>query len=110
MGESDLMEIALMAFESSDFGGRCILQKQDVPCSPGSIGVGSRFVAGGFSPNAEQTVVIRKSVFTGIPKTGQPITVTDGNGTSRALKVANEGVRDCIFAWELTVDDSNQNA
>lgn len=110
MAESDLMNMALCAFESSDFGGTITYAGKIYPCSVGSLGVGSRFVAGGFSPNMEATVVVRKGVLDVAFKTGERIGVTDGNGTTRALKIANEGVRDCIFAWELTCDSVNQNA
>ena len=110
MAEYDLMETALLQFEASDFGGTATLGGATVPCSPGSMGIGSRLLEGGFSPNAEATVVIRKSQYATKPKVGMAITVTDGNGTAQRLKITDDGVRDCVFAWELTCDNVVQGA
>ncbi len=109
--ESDMLEVALMAREDSDFGGTLTYGADDYPCSIGTTGFGARLVAGGFSPNAEITITLRKSVFDpdGLDA-GQPLTVKDANGLARSLKIATEGVKDCVYAWELTCNDLNQNA
>lgn len=110
--ESDYMEQALMAQESTDFGGMIKDGKSSYPCSMGTTGMAARLVAGGFSPNAEVLVTVRKSAMAGVPayKTGRPLQLTSRDGTTRNLKIAQEGIRDCIYAWELTLDDANQNA
>lgn len=111
MAESDLLEYALLAFEASDFGATfTTTNAQPLPCSFGTLGHNNRLTAGGFSPNDEATIVVRKTV-TGIQfRTGQSITVTDSAGSVRTLKIASEGIRDCIYAWELTLDSINQRA
>lgn len=101
-----------MTFEASGFGASFTYGKTSGPCSLGTIGFGGRLVAGGISPNAEATIVIRKSVLPGDNlKVGQPFVATkNGDGKTKNLKIAQEGIRDCIFAWELTLVDQNQNA
>jgi hypothetical protein len=110
--ESDMLCDGLMEREDSDFGATFTYGAlKGLPCSLGTIGYGGRLVAGGISPNAEATIVIRKSVLPGDNlKVGNSIVVTKGDGKAKNLKIAKEGIRDCIFAWELTLDDQNQNA
>lgn len=110
--ESYMLETALAQAETSDFGAILNYGGVDYPCCPGSLGYGGRFVSGGISPNAELIITLRKSLFPVLPtfKTGQPATVTWNNGLSKAVKIASEGVRDCIYAYELTCNDLNEGA
>lgn len=108
--ESDMMEYSLLTFEASDFGATFVYGTTTGPCSLGTIGFGGRLVSSGISANAETTVVIRKSLMPGAElESGQPITVADKTGKARALKIATEGIKDAIYAWEITCDDANQN-
>lgn len=110
--ESQMLEYGLLQREASDYGATVNYAGVVYPCSLGTIGFGARLVAGGFSPHAETTVVIRKSILPAntVFATGQTFAVTDGNGDLRNLKIASEGIRDLIYAFELTCDDPSQNA
>jgi hypothetical protein len=109
--ESDLLEMGLMARECSGFGATFQYGTITGPCSLGAIGFGGRIVSSGISPNAETKVVIRKTVLPDAElESGQPLSVTDRSGKSRALKIATEGIEDLIYAWEITCNDPNQNA
>lgn len=109
-GESQYMEAGLLAFESSDFGATFTAYGVTGPCSFGTKGYGGRFVGAGISPGSEAIVVIRKAVLGKLMKIGDRFQITDGNGTVHQFKIATDGIRDCIFAWELTLNDPNQNA
>lgn len=105
------MEAGLVQREGSDYGGSFRYGTNDYPCSMGTTGFGARLVSGGFSPHSEVTITVRKSVIPDAQfKSSQPMTVTDKQNQSRRLMIAEEGIRDCIYAWELTLKDPNTNA
>ena len=110
-GQAQYMEAGLLAFESTDFGATFKTTAGVTgPCSYGTKGYGGRFTGAGISPGSEAIVVIRKAVLKGPLKIGDLFQITDGSGTVHKFKIATEGIRDCIFAWELTLNDPNQNA
>lgn len=104
--------MGLQAREESDFGGTFKWGADTYPCSFSVIGFGGRFVNGGLSPNAEVTLTIRQEILpaTVVFAVGKTFTATDKKGITRGLKIASEGIRDCIYAWELTCDSPNQKA
>ena len=111
-GEAAFLEYMLLTQEASDFGATLTYNAATYPCSIGDAGVNARFVQGGFSPNVEIMVVIRKSVLPAgtVLKVGTLLAIQDAFGTVRNMKIAADGVRDLVFAWQLNCSDVNQNA
>lgn len=111
-GEADFLEMSLIQQEDTDFGGTIKIGQVEFPCSLGTLGFSARLVPGGISSGVDTILTVRKSV---VPSSlvitpNMPLTAKDKCGIERKLKIASGGVRDCLYAWELTCDDQNQNA
>lgn len=107
----ELLELGLVTREQSSFGGTLSFgNNQSAPCSMGTAGFGGRLTAGGISPGTEVLVTVRKEVLKCDLKVGQFFSLTDAFKNTRDLKIARDGIRDCIFAWEINFVDRNQNA
>jgi len=115
MFENDLGEEALQEMEQSDItGARVSYAGGDYPCTMVVEGMGSIFIPGGQSPKAETTIYIRKAV---LPddvefRPGHNLDATrNSTGGNKALTIAQDlGIRDLVFAYELTCVDRNENA
>jgi hypothetical protein len=86
----------------------------DYPCTQIITGFGGLFVLGGQSPRVDTMIFIRKSALPdgtafGI---GDDLTVTrNSTGEKRDLKIKPDlGMRDLVFAWELTCYDKYNGA
>jgi hypothetical protein len=110
MLEDAAMEYGLQARECSAFGATLTYASKQYPCSTGTIGFGGRFVGTGFAPGSDCIITLRKSVLDADFKVGQSMSVELRNGDSREFKIVSDGIRDCVYAWELTLNDPNQNA
>ena len=105
-----LIENAATARELSDFGGTATYNGEDYPCSIGAITTGADLTSGGFSLSTTMVIVIRKSQFASDPvfKSNQTIIVKDKRNVSRTLKIAEDGIADLIYLWQLTLKHPTQ--
>jgi len=108
--EYHLLKTGLIAREQSYFGATLAWSNKTAPCSMGTTGFGGRLTTGGISPGTEVKVTVRKEVLNCELKVGKAFKLTDSQGVQLALKIARDGIRDCIFAWEIDFVDENQNA
>lgn len=107
--ENAVAEFCLIAREQSDFGGTFTFGSITGPCSVGTLAYGGRLVAGGISPHAEITIVIRKCILKDAPKSNKLITVATSDG-DQALKIAADGITDGGSFWEIICNSANERA
>lgn len=111
--ETVILETTMRTRERGDFGGVIRFAGGDIPCSIGALMDSSRLTTGGFSPDKDMLIVIRKSAFPDAPpsspfQTGHGIELRQNAGTQYSLQV--QSVQDGIAFWQLTCSDRNQGA
>ncbi len=113
--ESEMGMDALLELESMDLtGGTLNYGGAEFACCAPVLGTADMLGVGGFSKVTELQIFVRKAV---LPEklefhSGDPIFFQrKATGERRELKISQHmGVRDFVFAWELTAQDVNEGA